>query len=156
MLRLVWMVAIRIVALMLGAGYAVSHAAELRVGLSSEPNSIDPHYHALQPNNTVAAHIFESLTRLDADARVVPGLAESWRLIDETTWEFKLRKGVRFHDGGELTAEDVAWSLDRPATIKNSPGPFTLYTKQITDKEIIDPLTIRLKTAAPYRRPDRP
>jgi peptide/nickel transport system substrate-binding protein len=125
-------------------------AAELRIALSSEPNSLDPHFHALAPNNNLAAHIFEALTRFDSDSRLGPALAESWRLVDDTTWEFKLRKGVKFHDGSELTAEDVVWSLDRPATIKNSPGPFTLYTKQITGKEIVDPLTIRLKTAAPY------
>ena len=125
-------------------------AAELRIALSAEPSSMDPHYHTLQPNNNDLSHIFEALTRLDAEARLVPGLAESWRLIDDTTWEFKLRKGVKFHDGSELTADDVAWSLDRPATIKNSPGSFTLYTKHIVAKEIVDPLTIRLKTAAPY------
>ena len=102
-----------------------AHAADLRIAISPEPNSMDPHYHALQPNN-IAAHIYESLTRLDADARLVPALAESWRLIDDTTWEFRLRKGVKFHDGNDLTAEDVAWSLDRQATIKNSPGAFTL------------------------------
>lgn len=127
-----------------------ARSADLRIALSSEPNSLDPHFHALAPNNNLAAHMFEALTRFDSDSRLGPALAESWRLIDETTWEFKLRKGVRFHDGSELTAEDVAWSLDRPATIKNSPGPFTLYTKQITSKEIVDSLTIRLKTASPY------
>jgi peptide/nickel transport system substrate-binding protein len=140
---LVWLIALAIVP-------PSACAAELRIGLSSEPNSIDPHFHALAPNNNLAAHIFEALTRFDSDSRLVPALAESWRLIDETTWEFKLRKGVRFHDGSELTAEDVAWSLERPAAIKNSPGPYTLYTRQITSKEIVDPLTIRLKTAAPY------
>ena len=49
-----------------------------------------------------------------------------------------------------MTAEDVVWSLDRPATISNSPGAFTLYTRQIVGKQIVDPLTIRVKTAAPY------
>lgn len=146
--RVVSLIAIGLVAFAFFTGFARS--AELRIGLSSEPNSMDPHYHALAPNNVVAAHIFEALTKFDSDSRLGPALAESWRLVDETTWEFKLRKGVRFHDGSELTAEDVAWSLDRPATIKNSPGPFTLYTKQIVSTEIVDPLTIRLRTATPY------
>ena len=146
--RVFSLIAVGLVAFALGPGVALS--ADLRIAVSSEPNSMDPHYHALAPNNNLAAHIFEALTRFDSDSRLGPALAESWRLIDETTWEFKLRKGVKFHDGSELTAEDVAWSLDRPATIKSSPGPFTLYTKQIVSKEIVDPLTIRLKTAAPY------
>ena len=125
-------------------------AADLRIALSAEPSSLDPHFHNLASNNNIAAHIFDALVRFDADGNLMPGLAESWRLFDKTTWEFKLRRGVKFHDGSELTAEDVAWSLDRPATIKSSPGAFTLYTRQIVAKEIPDPLTIRLKTATPY------
>ena len=60
---------------------------------------------------------------MDADSRMIPGIATSWKAIDPTTWEFKLRKGVKFHDGSELTAEDVAFSIDRAAELTNSPGP---------------------------------
>jgi peptide/nickel transport system substrate-binding protein len=125
-------------------------AATLRIGLSAEPSSLDPHFHNLASNNNLAAHVFETLTRFDSDSRLVPGLAESWRAVDELTWEFRLRRGVKFHDGSALTAEDVAWSLDRPAAVPNSPGPFTLYTRPIVGKEIVDPLTIRVRTATPY------
>jgi len=134
--------------LMFAAGAAA--ASDLRLGISAEPSSLDPHFHNLASNNNIAAHIFETLTKFDSDSMLVPALAESWRLIDDTTWEFKLRKGVKFHDGTELTAEDVIWSLDRPATITNSPGAFTLYTRQIASKQIIDPHTIRIRTASPY------
>jgi len=134
--------------LMFAAGAAA--ASDLRLGISAEPSSLDPHFHNLASNNNIAAHIFETLTKFDSDSMLVPALAESWRLIDDTTWEFKLRKGVKFHDGTELTAEDVIWSLDRPATITNSPGAFTLYTRQIASKQIIDPQTIRIRTASPY------
>jgi hypothetical protein len=72
------------------------------------------------------------------------------KVVDATTWEFKLRKGVKFHDGGELTAEDVAFSIDRVAQIPNSPGPFVAYTKAIVAKQIVDSYTIRFKTATPY------
>ena len=146
--RAVSLATIGLVALAIFATTAQS--ADIRIALSSEPNSMDPHFHALAPNNTIAAHMFEALTRFDSDSRLGPALAESWRLVNDTTWEFKLRRGVKFHDGSDFTAEDVAWSLDRTATIKNSPGPFTLYTRQIVGKEIVDPLTIRLKTATPY------
>lgn len=138
----------RCLVLLLVAGAAT--AATLRVALSAEPSSLDPHFHNLASNNNLAAHVFETLTRFDSDSRLVPGLAESWRLVDERTWEFRLRRGVKFHDGTELVAADVAWSLDRPAAVPNSPGPFTLYTRPIIDKEIVDPSTIRLRTASPY------
>src|SRR5205823_13232054 len=64
-------------------------------------------YHTLNPNNQVARHTFDRLVHQDARQRLVPGLALSWKPIDETTWEFKLRPGVSFHDGAPLTAEDI-------------------------------------------------
>jgi peptide/nickel transport system substrate-binding protein len=136
-------------ALLLALG-GTAGAADLRIGMAADVTSIDPHYVNIAPNNNVAWHIFEALTHVDEDARLVPGLAESWRAVDPTTWEFKLRRGVRFHDGSELTAADVAFSIDRPATLTASPGPFTTFTRPIVAKETPDRYTIRLKTATPY------
>jgi peptide/nickel transport system substrate-binding protein len=135
-------------AALLGCGAA--GAADLRIGMSADVTSIDPHFVNITPNNNVAWHIFEALTHVDEDVRLAPGLAESWRPIEPTIWEFKLRKGVRFSDGSELTAEDVAFSIDRPATLTGSPGPFTTFTRPIVGKEIVDRHTIRLRTATPY------
>ena len=125
-------------------------AADLSIALGADVTSIDPHFHNLTPNSNVAEHVFETLVAMDPQARLKPGLAVSWRALDDLTWEFKLRPGVKFHDGSDFTAADVAFSLDRTAQIPNSPSPFTIYTKQIVDKVIVDALTIRLKTAAPY------
>jgi peptide/nickel transport system substrate-binding protein len=136
-------------ALLVGAAGAAA-GADLRIGLSADVTSIDPHFVNITPNNNIAWHVFEALTHVDEDARLLPGLAQSWRVVDPTTWEFKLRRGVRFHDGSELTAEDVAFSIDRPATLTASPGPFTTFTRPIVAKEMPDRYTIRLKTAAPY------
>ena len=125
-------------------------AQELKIGMGADVTSMDPHFVNLFPNNNIAYHVFDTLVLLDADSRLIPGLAISWRPIDDTTWEFKLRRGVKFHDGSDFTAEDVAYSIDRVAEVKNSPGPFTVYTKAIISKQIVDPYTIRFKTAAPY------
>jgi peptide/nickel transport system substrate-binding protein len=138
-----------VAALMLCAP-AISQAQELRLGMGADVTSIDPHFVNLFPNNNVALHIFDSLVLLDADSRLIPGLATSWKLVDDNTWEFKLRPGVKWHDGTDFTAEDVAYSIERVSQVKNSPGPFTVYTKAITKSEIVDPLTIRFKTASVY------
>lgn len=135
------------------AGVAiVSHAlaAELTIGIGADVTAIDPHYHNVTPNNNVAAHIFDYLVLRDEQEKPIPGLAESWKAIDPLTWEFKLRKGVKFHDGSEFTAADVVASIERVPLVPNSPSPFTVYTKQITEMIVVDPHTVRFKTAAPY------
>jgi peptide/nickel transport system substrate-binding protein len=129
---------------------SLAHAAELRIGLSADVTTIDPHFVAAQPNLTVQQHIFDGLIRIDERGRVVPGVALSWTTPDPLTWEIKLRPGVKFHDGSELTAEDVVYSLERPLTIKGSPGGFAAYVKMIVAKQIVDRHTLRLKTATPY------
>lgn len=125
-------------------------AADLVVGLGADVTSMDPQFANITSNSNVASHIFDKLVTIDNQRKIQPGLAESWRIVDDLTWEFKLRRGVKFHDGSEMTAEDVAYSLDRPATLINSPTPFTLYTKGIVGKIIVDKYTIHLKTPKPH------
>jgi len=140
-------------ALAVGAALAVlptALAADLRIAVAADITSIDPHFYNLFPNNNIAEHIFDKLVQMDPDSKMIPGIATSWKTIDATTWEFKLRKGVKFHDGTELTAEDVVFSIDRVPLVANSPGRFTAYTKAIVSKQIVDPYTLRLKYAAPY------
>jgi peptide/nickel transport system substrate-binding protein len=137
-------------ALLAGSALAFScaQAAELRIGLAADVTSMDPHFLNLQPNINIGWHVFDALTHVDENARLIPGLALSWRAINPTTWEFKLRRGVRFHDGSELTAEDVVFSIERTLTVPN--GHFRIFTRRIVAKEIRDPYTLRLKTATPY------
>src|SRR3979409_1590006 len=82
-------------------------AADISIALSADVTSIDPHFHNLTPNNNVANHMFEELVAKDARGQLRPGLAESGRAVDDLTWEFRLRKGVKFHDGADFTAADV-------------------------------------------------
>lgn len=125
-------------------------AASLAIGLAADVSSLDPHYLNVAPNIVVASHFFDTLVTVDANGKLMPGLAESWKAINPTTWEFRLRRGVKFSDGSELTAEDVVFSLERPATLGNSPGPFTPFTKLITQRKIVDAHTLQLGTAQPY------
>jgi len=125
-------------------------AADLTVGLGTDVTAIDPHYHNLTPNNNVAAHIFGYLVQRNEKSQLEPGLATEWKTVDPLTWEFKLRRGVKFHDGSDFTAADVLASIERVPTVPNSPSPFTVYTKQIKEITLVDPYTIRFKTATPY------
>jgi len=125
-------------------------AQELTIGVSAEPSALDPHYHNLGPNNAMRRHVFESLILQDEQQRLQPGLATSWKPLDDTTWEFKLREGVKFHDGSPFTAKDVVYTVCRIPTVENSPSSFTVYTKAIADMQIKDPLTLIIKTDTPY------
>ena len=124
-------------------------AQKLSVGVAAPVTSIDPHYHTLSPNQSMASHIFNRLVDMDATAHPVPSLAESWKLVDDHTWEFRLRT-TKFHDGSDFTAEDVAFTLNRVPHVLNSPGSYSIYTKAVTGVEIVDPHTIRLRTAGVY------
>jgi len=129
---------------------ALASAAALTVGLGTDVTAIDPHYHNLTPNNNVAAHIFGYLVERNEKSQPIPGLATEWKVVDPTTWEFKLRKGVKFHDGTDFTAADVVASIERVPKVPNSPSAFTAYTKQIQKIDVVDPYTVRFKTATPY------
>src|SRR5262245_44707107 len=83
-------------------------AQTLRMGLGAQITSTDPHFHNISPNNAFASMVFDNLIETDDRARPMPGLAESWRPVGEDVWEFHLRRGVRFHNGSDFTAEDVA------------------------------------------------
>jgi peptide/nickel transport system substrate-binding protein len=128
---------------------AMAFGAQLRIAISEEPSALDPHYHDHAPNNVVRRHIFDSLVRTDSALRLLPGLATEWRALDDERWEFKLREGVRFHDGSPFTADDVAFTLQRIPTLAGSPASFAVYAGQITEVETPDPYTVIVKTARP-------
>ena len=129
--------------------YSPVSAAQLVIGSKLEPSSIDPHYHNLGPNNAIARHLFNQLVQTDEKQRLIPGLAVSWKAINDTTWEFKLRKGVTFHDGSPFTADDVLFSFERVPNVEASPSSFALYSKGKTVKKI-DDHTIHIITEKPY------
>ena len=117
----------------------------LKVAVSSPVTSIDPHYHNLAPNNSLASQIFNRLIETDEHAGLVPGLAETWKPVAPDTWELKLRD-AKFQNGSAFTADDVLFSIDRIPKVPNSPSNFAAYTKPVTSTEVVDPHTIRMHT----------
>ncbi len=129
---------------------ALAKDRDVSIGLQAAITSMDPHYHNLSPNNSMMLHVFEPLIKRDANQKLVPGLATSWKALDDLTWEFKLRKNVRFHDGSPFTAEDVAFTLKRVPNVPNSPSSFATFTKPIVEVKVVDSHTLVFKTAATH------
>src|SRR5678816_4549810 len=103
------------------ATLGLAQAADLTIGLSTPITSLDPHFHNLTPNNGMARHVFETLIKQDdKQTTLLPGLAESWKPLGDLEWEVKLRKGVKFHNGQEFTADDVIATFKRVPNVPNS------------------------------------
>ena len=98
-------------AAMLAAGPA--SAVTFRYAFQGDLKSLDPY--TLKETFTIGAHgaVYEALTARDKNLKIVPGLAESWEIVEPTKWRFVLRKGVKFHDGSPFTADDVLFSAAR-------------------------------------------
>src|SRR5260221_14323631 len=137
--------------LVAGAILAVTaSAAEVAIGLKTEPSAIDPHFAILGANQQISEQIFDTLVGRDETLRPKPGLAISWRLVDETTWEFKLREGVVFHDDMQFTAEDAVFSIARAPAVPNSPASYAPYVSHIAETVAVDASTLRIRTRSPY------
>lgn len=110
---------------------------------------MDPHMHN-EPNAiTTNWHIFDSLLFLSRDLKIEPGLAESYEQKDDTTWIFKLRQGVTFHNGEEFNADAVKFSLERVLNEKQK-SPQRGNISAISAVNVLDPYTVEIKTKEPY------
>lgn len=128
-----------------------AQASTLRAGITgfAVMNTLDPGKHSLLPESYVVWAIFNALLKFNDKMELVPDLAESFRAVDSTTLEFKLRPGVKFHDGNELSADDVKFTLDRVMDEKfASPNRGRLST--IEEIRIIDPLTVQIRTKSAF------
>ncbi len=115
-----------------------------------DPVSLDPHNRSNFSSFQAFEHIYESLVAYDKSMNIVPSLAQSWSTPDPTTFVFALRRNVRFHDGSELVADDVKYSLDRALDPKTA-SPWGGIIKPFVDRvEVVDRSTVRLRLTKPY------
>lgn len=121
----------------------------LTIGAGGAITSLDPHFFNAAPNNAIAEHLFGRLVDRDEQARIRPQLAESWRLLSETEWEFRLRRDVTWHDGRPFTADDVLFTLERAPSVPNSPGGFGATLRSISSAEAPEPHILRITTRWP-------
>jgi peptide/nickel transport system substrate-binding protein len=127
---------------------AVAGAATLKVGASSGVNSLDPHFHNETPTNSVNYNIFDGLVNFDKDLNPYPVLAESWKVLDDVTWQFKLRRNVKFHNGNDFTADDVVWSFNRAKTSEKSGFKGSISSIKAVEK--VDDYTVNVITNGPF------
>jgi len=134
--------------LLAGAMASSAYAQTLTIGVRGGPDSIDPHFTATGSHAEALKHVFDTLVWSGDGLELQPRLAESWRAVNDTTWEFKLRKGVKFHDGSDFTAQDVKFSIERIPTV-SGPNPTTIYVRRVKDIRIIDTHTLLIITDGP-------
>ncbi len=123
-----------------------ANAATLRMAYDADPVSLDPHEQLSGGTLQLSHMIFDPLVRWNQELGFDPRLAESWERLDENTFRFKLRKGVKFHSGNEMTALDVSWTFDR---LKKSPD-FKGIFAPFEALNVVDQHTIDIVTKEPY------
>jgi len=133
--------------ILLAAGPALAQPVQITISQPAEATTMDPGRSTQVLTVNYFYNLYDTLTRWDNTLKLTPGLATSWKNVNETTWEFTLRQGVKFHDGAPLTAEDVKATLERnlqPGKTVVQPGFATIEAVQV-----VNPTTIRVSTKKP-------
>ena len=142
-----------VLAAALGLFGSAAYAAELRVGYSSDITTLDPANHRSRVTEGLILNLYDALLARTDDMKIVPELAESWKQIDATTYEFVLRKGVKFHSGSEMTAEDVKFSFDRlvkDGAMGGQTSPRKSLLGPLKDTSVVNPTTVRFHLSEPW------
>ena len=137
--------------MLIGAGAAC--AVDIRVGYTLDALTLDPANHRKRETETILRNMYDGLLTRDSKMNVVPELAESWKQLDPNTFEFKLRKGVKFHSGDEMTAEDIKFTFERlikEGSIDGKTSPRASLLGPLKDVQIIDKYTVRFNLAKPW------
>ena len=128
---------------------AAAQKDTLTVALVSQTATLDPHMHFERVGILVNINMFDSLLHKNKKLEYEPSLATSWKSVNDTTWELKLRKGVKFHNGDPMTAEDVKYSFERVLDPKKK-SPQYGNIRAVKEVRIVDAETIRIVTDKPF------
>ncbi|GAK00948.1 ABC transporter substrate-binding protein [Geomicrobium sp. JCM 19055] len=129
---------------------AAGDGGELVIALSADGVSLDPHGQNDNPSAKYRSLIYETLMTFDPETyELEPGLAESYEQIDESTFEFSLQEGVEFHNGEELTADDVVATFDRMLDPEIA-APSSFLFDMIDSVEALDEYTVQMTTEYPF------
>ncbi len=124
----------------------------LRHARNIDAKTLDPHFSVQWSERYVLYTIYNTLVGLDKGFNIVPELAESWTVSDEgKTITFKLRRGVKFHDGTDFNADAVKWNIDRILSADARTPLRSLIGPYIDAVVVVDPFTVRFNLKAPFR-----
>ena len=133
----------------LGVNTAMASSDQLVVDLVNEPSTLDPHRQGNPDSYYVYRNIYDNLVTRNTAGEIVPQIATSWTIVDDTTVEFKIRTDVKFHDGSPLSADDVVFSIKR-ITDPEFKSPQLGQFNSIVDATATAPDTVVVKTGKPY------
>ena len=118
---------------------AAAHAQTFRFASQGDPQTMDPHSQNESFTNSVNQQVYEYLVHRDRQLNFVPGLATSWEQVSPLKWRFKIRQGVKFHDGTPFTADDVVFSINRA---KEPTSQIAVYANAVGTPKKIDESTV--------------
>jgi len=137
--------------LYVGATSTPQYGGTLKVAFQNEWAGLDPHTTSSYSSYQILNNVLEGLTYYDDELRLVPWLATSWtQSEDGKTWTFHLREGVTFHNGRELTAEDVKWSFERLILPATGSGNAARVGPPETEIEVLDRYTVTITHPEPF------
>ena len=146
--RLVWLAAAS-----LALVTTLTHAADLRVGFGLDALTLDPGNHRSRETETIVRNMYDGLLTRDSKMKIVPELVTSWKQLDVTTYEFKLRQGVKFHSGDEMTSDDVKFTFDRMIKkdgIGGKSSPRAGLLGPLKEVVAVDKYTVQFKLEKPW------
>ena len=155
-----WVLTMACFVLMAGTAFAAAQAEgdgsaneQLLIAVNTDAATLDPHVQNDSHSEQIVAMLYNTLLKFEADGTIVADLAESWEVSDDKrTWTFKLKEGVAFHNGNELTAESVKGTYSR--FMADDADGTRLVVKEITKMfvsvEVLDKYTVSITTSDPY------
>lgn len=126
-----------------------SQDGDLVIASQADAVSLDPHATNDTPSANIRINIFDNLVTQNEDMELQPALAESWEQVNDTTWEFKLREDVTFHDGSVFNSNVVKANIERILD-PDIGSPVAFMYDMITEVQVVDDYTVRFKTEYPF------
>src|SRR5881397_322944 len=147
----VWLVALTAIVMALAPATVVAQTrgGSIRIGMDADTTTMDPHRSTAAVDRQVYNNVYGKLVDIDARFGIVPQLAQTWEIKGGgLVYVFKLRRGVKFHDGTEFNADIVKWNFDRMRDSELA-SPRRSEIAPVKDVKVLDPFTVEITLSSP-------